>query len=207
MDYTQAGRLFQIRKVLRYIALYGPSRTLVKVRGQLHMKKRYAKLPQIRTKSSSKHVGLIGCGNYCFSNIAYYLYKKRGAIIRAAMDVNIDRAASLFESYKLDYYTNDASRIIDDKQIDLVYIASNHASHAEYAIQCLNAGKSVHIEKPHVVDEDQLRRLCESMASNPGKVGLGFQPTTQSYRLGRPRGTCCATRRLDAELVCCRTRN
>ena len=40
--------------------------------------------------------------------------------------------------------------------IRLVYIASNVASHAEYAIKCLNAGKSVHIEKPHVVNYSQL---------------------------------------------------
>ena len=49
--------------------------------------------------------------------------------------------------------------IIDDPQIDLIYIASNHYTHAEYAIEALNKGKSVHIEKPHVVNESQLDRL------------------------------------------------
>ncbi|HJZ80930.1 MAG TPA: Gfo/Idh/MocA family oxidoreductase [Pyrinomonadaceae bacterium] len=58
--------------------------------------------------------------------------------------------------------------------MDLIFIASNHASHAEYAIQALAQGKSVHIEKPHVVTEDQLRRLCAAMSRSKGKVNLGF---------------------------------
>ncbi len=52
----------------------------------------------------------------------------------------------------------------------MIYIASNHASHAEYAIQALNTGKNVHIEKPHVVTEDQLERLCLAMSERKGKV-------------------------------------
>jgi len=39
-------------------------------------------------------------------------------------------------------------KVIQDPAIDLVYVASNHASHADYAIAALEAGKSVHIEKP-----------------------------------------------------------
>jgi predicted dehydrogenase len=62
-----------------------------------------------------------------------------------------------------------------DDKVRLLYIASNHASHAEYAIQGLDAGKHVHIEKPHVVSADQLRRLYEAQKRNPQcMVFLGF---------------------------------
>ncbi len=84
-------------------------------------------------------------------------------VIRGAMDIEINRSASLFQDFGLDYYTNNFNEIIDDPQIDLIYIASNHYTHAEYAINALNNGKSVHIEKPHVVNEDQLERLVKSM--------------------------------------------
>ena len=174
MDYTKAPLLFRIRKVLRYVRMYGPSRTHVKVLGQLHMKRSYATLPPVRPVAANQRVGLIGCGNYSFSNIAYYLRKKHGAVIGAAMDADANRAASLAQRYGAAIHTTDAQKVIDEPNIRLIYIASNHASHAEYAIQALDRGKDVYIEKPHVVNEDQLRRLADAMTRNPGHVFLGF---------------------------------
>lgn len=175
MDYTTQKLTFKIKKLLRYFRLYGFQRTLIKVKGQYHMKKKYERLPlQSGLPGKGGHIGLIGCGNFPFSNIAYYLKKNYGRVIRGAMDIDINRAASLYEQYGLRYFTDDADKIIADPEIDLVYIASNHASHAEYAIEALKAGKSVHIEKPHVVRLEQLERLCKSMAESNGKVGLGF---------------------------------
>ena len=176
MDYTAQNFLFKIKKVIRYIQLYGLQRTLLKVKGQYHMKKHYSQLPTLdNPPKTGGHVGLIGCGNFAFSTIAYYLNKNYGPFVRAAMDTDIHKAASLFDEYALRYYTDHSEKIITDPEIDLIYIASNHATHAEYAIQALSAGKHVHIEKPHVVSPDQLIRLAQAMASSQGKVvGLGF---------------------------------
>jgi predicted dehydrogenase len=175
MDYTNQDFFFKIKKALRYVRLYGLSRTLVKIEGQYHMKKRYARLPGARpSPRKGPHVGIIGCGNFAFSNVAYYLKKNYGNVIHAAMDIDPNRAASLFEKHGLNYYSTDAERVISDPSIDLVFIASNHASHAEYAIKALEAGKCVHIEKPHVVSRDQLIRLCSAMSKSRGKLALGF---------------------------------
>jgi len=175
MDYTKQPAWFQLRKALRYAGMYGLRRTLVKIEGQYHMKKTFAVLPSPRGREGKGgHIGIVGCGNFAYSNIAYYLRRNFGPVLRAAMDVNIHRAASLYETYGLAYYTDDPERIFSDPRIDLVFIASNHASHAEYAIRALESGKHVHIEKPHVVSEDQLRRLCAAMARSEGRVALGF---------------------------------
>ena len=171
MDYTTQSLTFSLKKLLRYFRLYGLRRTLIKVKGQYHMKKQYDPLPvQPDTPEVGGHVGLIGCGNFQFSNVAYYLKKNYGRVIRGAMDIDTNRAASLYEKYGLRYYANDADRVISDPSIDLIYIASNHASHAEYAIDALKAGKDVHIEKPHCVSEAQLRRLLKAMSESDGRV-------------------------------------
>jgi predicted dehydrogenase len=117
---------------------------------------------------------VIGCGIFGFGVVGYFLTKAHGKVIRGALDHNRDRAASFFQRYGLDYYTTDPEELIGDPGIDLIYIASNHASHAEYAIQALERGKAVHIEKPHAVNESQLRRLCSTMRKTGGKVRLGF---------------------------------
>jgi len=176
MDYTQKSLIFKVKKTLRYIQLYGIERTLIKIKGQYHMKKQYEKLPDQEQWSTSKmHVGLIGCGNYSFSNIAYYVRKNYGKVIKACMDTDINKAASLYEEYKLNYYTDEVSKIINDPDIDTIYIASNHATHAEYAIDALKQGKNVHIEKPHVVRADQLDRLCQAAQDSDGKiVSVGY---------------------------------
>lgn len=176
MDYTKSSFCFRVRKVLRYVRMYGVSLTLAKVRGQYHMNAHYDTLPVCRkTDSGTRHVGLIGCGNFAFSTIAYFLRKEVGSVLRGVMDVDAHRAASLFEHYRADYHTTDADEVLSDPAIDLVYVASNHASHAEYAIAAIEAGKAVHIEKPHVVDEDQLQRLLAAAAAagNP-RIRLGF---------------------------------
>ncbi len=183
VDYTKEPLWFKVKKVGRYVRLYGVKRTLGKVRGQYHMKKTYDSHPQLKGNPAGR-VGLLGSGNFAYSAIAYYLKKNYGNVIRAAMDIDINRAISLAERYNLEYYTDDANKIIEDPDIDLVYIASNHATHAEYAIECLKRDKCVHIEKPHIVRPDQLERLCEAMSQSKGTVGLGFnRPNSKIGRL------------------------
>jgi len=174
-DYTKRPLSFKIKKALRYTRLYGIRRTLSIVRGQYNMKRTYATPPAIRsTPSSDKHVGVIGCGIFGFGVIGYFMSKNHGKVIRGVLDNNVDRAASFFQRYSLDYYTTDPEKLLGDPAIDLVYIASNHNSHTDYAVRALENGKAVHIEKPHVVTEEQLRRLCSTMRRTGGKVRLGF---------------------------------
>ncbi|MGI9038205.1 MAG: Gfo/Idh/MocA family protein, partial [Gemmatimonadota bacterium] len=182
MDYSSQRLGWKLQKVRRYVGLYGLSRTLTKVRAQRHMHRRYAALPENPGPARpGGHVGIIGCGQFGYSTIAYYLRRNYGRIIRACMDKDVHRAASLFERYGLRYYTDDAEQIIADPAIDIIYVASNHASHAEYAIAALRGGKAVHIEKPHAVTEDQLRRLCEAMEQTGGKVALGFNRPDSAF--------------------------
>lgn len=174
MDYTQQSLPFKLRKAARYVRLYGVSRTLVKIQAEYHMNRRFRELPRFLPKASGGHVGLIGCGKFAFAQIAYYLQKERGSVLRGVMDIDVHRAASLAHRYRADFYTVDASRVINDPDIDLIYIASNHASHADYAIEALRSGKHVHIEKPHVVTIDQLHRLCVAIEASDAQVRLGF---------------------------------
>ena len=184
-DYTERSAAFKVRKALRYTRLYGVRRTLNIVQGQYHVKRKYATLPERGTRApSGKHVGVIGCGIFGFGVVGYFLSRQQGRVIRGAMDHNPHRAASFYRHYGLDYYTTEIDELLGDPAIDLVYIASNHASHAEYAIRALEQGKAVHIEKPHVVDESQLRRLCAAMLKTRGRVRLGFnRPRSPQGRL------------------------
>ena len=182
MDYTKESISFKLQKTLRYLKLYGPIRTYIKIKGQYHMNKSFDVMPQNKLKKSNKkHVGILGCGNYSYSVLSHYLKKNYGKVIRGAMDIEINRSASIFKDFGLDYYTDNPREIIDDSQIDLIFIASNHYTHAEYAIEALDNGKSVHIEKPHVVNQSQLERLILSMKRSKGKVRVGFNRPASKF--------------------------
>ncbi len=174
MDYTRLPLRFRLRKTLRYVRLYGPRRTWVKVKSQLRLNRPRPAPPTPPGAAPGGHVGLLGCGNFAYSNIAYYLCRNYGKVLRGAMDVDLRRAAALSRDYGVRYATDDAERVLTDPAIDLVFVASNHASHAPYAVAALRAGKAVHVEKPHCVDERQLRDLCETMLATGGRVTLGF---------------------------------
>ena len=181
-DLTNANYLFKARKAARYVWLYGLWRTLVKIKGQYHMKAvdEFDGLRWVNPSCKSPHahgrnVALIGCGLYAFSNIAYYLGKHNPSFLRYTFDLHKRNSLSLCKSYGGAYAVADWREILDDPMVRIVFIASNHATHAEYAVACIEAGKHVHIEKPHVVSQEQLDRLVAAMRQFPNsKVFLGF---------------------------------
>ena len=161
-------------KAWRYLALYGPARTLAKVRARRALGEDDG-APVERAARTGQHVGIIGCGNFAFGTIAHYLVRDRKRVIRGAMDVKAGHAAALARAYGAAYSTTDAERVFRDPAIDLVFVASNHASHADYAARAVRAGKAVHIEKPHAVDAAGLDALCTAMEARPdAAVSLGY---------------------------------
>ena len=124
MDYHQQPLAFKIKKALRYLWLYGATRTLIKIQGQYHMRRRFAQLPSTQGEEAvGQHVGLLGCGNYAFSNIAYYLRKNYGRVIRGVMDVDEHHAASLFREFRVGFYTQDADKILNDPDVEKINIS------------------------------------------------------------------------------------
>lgn len=170
MDYLKSNRAYQIRKFIRYVGLYGLKRTIIKVRSYYHFK-------SISTTATFKepqgNVAIIGCGKYSYAVIGYYLKKNRGNVIRSVYDVNYARAVSMAKKYNA-VAVRDVQDIFDDEGIELVYIASNHYTHAEYAMEALERDKIVHIEKPHVVNWEQHNRLTELVRLKDSRINLGY---------------------------------
>lgn len=193
-DDTNAGLLEKLRKAIRYARLYGIPRTLVKIRGQYHLKRMqgFSESQWVNPACTSPNdparcVAIIGCGYYSYSVIAFYLRGINARFLRCALDLQRARARSLCEDYGGTYATDDLQRILADPQVKIVFIASNHASHAVYAEKCIRAGKHVHIEKPHVVSGEQLELLTRAQKDMPGtRVFLGFN-RPRSYLYSRLR--------------------
>lgn len=193
MDYTKSNLKFKVLKTLRYLKLYGLSRTLIKIAGQYHMSSKADDIQGnlwineriVGAKSNHNGIALVGCGNFSFSNLAFYLKKRDLNFLLATFDVNLGRAISLARKYRGKFASSNFTDIITNSDIKLVFIASNHATHASYAIECIKAGKDVHIEKPTVVSYEQLELLTNASKENPTvKIYQGYnRPKSKLYFL------------------------
>ena len=81
---------------------------------------------------------------------------------------------SLCRMFSVSDSINSFNSIITDPSIRLVYIASPHSTHAQYAVDCLSSGKDVYIEKPIAVSLEQLSSLRNVQYSTGRNLYVGF---------------------------------
>lgn len=171
-----------LRKIFTYVEQFGLPRTLSYIRANIHMNSHTNfndsewKNPKCKDQDDKQRiVAIIGAGRFAFSTIAYFLKNNKKNFLRCVYSPGIKRAVSLCKYYNGLYVPSDWRDILNDEKVKLVYITSPAETHAQYAIECIKAGKNVYIEKPPVTSESQLTLLKESMIKNPKcKVFLGF---------------------------------
>lgn len=155
----------KFRKIIRFFKIYGLGRTYVKVIGRLRITP-LIKLPFSFIFKAKKEIAVIGAGQFAFANIGYYLYKNKGNCILGVYDINNDNSSS-FANYFRTKVFNNVDELIYHEKVRYVYIASNHASHTDYAIRALNANKIVYVEKPISVNKDEFAELINA---HKGKI-------------------------------------
>ncbi len=175
-----------VKKIIRYTSIYGVMRTLTKVLGRLRPKFKLwllLKFPYYSKKG--KRIGLIGCGHHAFSSIAYYLTSASNSNIVFALDINADASSSLAFAYgAVDVGQEYTPGKQDIALPDLVYISSNHASHTEYAINFLEYGCDVFIEKPVSINLEQLEKLSDAVRHSDRIVYVGYnRPHSPAVKL------------------------
>jgi predicted dehydrogenase len=75
------------------------------------------------------------------------------------------RASAFAAQWSLAKAYNNYEELFDDPDIDIVYIATTHPSHRDNAVDALNAGKHVLVEKPLAVDAAGARDIATAAAS------------------------------------------
>jgi hypothetical protein len=156
------------RKVVRFVGIYGLFRTLFKVLGRTRFGLR---LPLF--KSARRCIGLVGCGQFGFSTIGYFVVFKSSFSFRRAYDIDSASQAT-FEKFHGLVHTEDFDDILTDPCVRYIYIASSHSSHTEYAVRALGSGKIVYIEKPVSVNVPQLTDLHNAVLESGSNVYCGY---------------------------------
>ena len=172
-----------IIKVLKYIRILGIRRTVVKILGRLRLKNKFIFKLLFPFKRKNPRIAIIGCGQFSFSTIAYFLSAKTQYSIKYCYDISENNSNSFANFYNCKSVKN-VAEILNDKDVGYVYIASDHFSHTDYAIKCLNAQKKVHLEKPISVSEDQFLRLLKTLKETNGRLVAGYnRPFSQAIEI------------------------
>lgn len=94
------------------------------------------------------HWGFIGCGEVTEHKSGPAFSMVEGSSVVAVMSRNKEKASSYAERHNIARWYTDAQSLINDSQVNAVYIATPPSSHATYAIMAMKAGKPVYVEKP-----------------------------------------------------------
>ncbi len=92
--------------------------------------------------------GFIGCGEATRKKSGPAFPLIPGSSVWAVMSRNADKARSYAEEHGISHWYTDAQQLVDDPEVNAVYVATPPSSHATYAIMAMRAGKPVYVEKP-----------------------------------------------------------
>lgn len=92
--------------------------------------------------------GIIGCGNVTEVKSGPAYQMTAGFELVAVMRRNLDLAKDYANRHNVPRYYNDANKLINDPEVDAVYIATPPDTHHYYALKVAKANKPCCIEKP-----------------------------------------------------------
>lgn len=124
--------------------------------------------------------GIIGCGDVTEVKSGPAFNKVAGSKLVAVMRRDAAKAADYAKRHGVAKWYDNASQLINDPEVNAIYIATPPLQHEAYTIEALKAGKPVYVEKPMTLDAASAERMTE--AANQLNVKL----CVAHYRRAQP---------------------
>lgn len=139
---------------------------------------------KVKKKVNYGMIGFGGIGENRIAKEGFALDKSRfkehpDASLLGATDINPERKVAV-ENLGLKWYDS-VEKILEDSDIDAVYIASNNLNHAPLADQCIEAGKHPFVEKPVATTLKEAYRLREKAAKKGLSLGVDHMMIYNAY--------------------------
>jgi len=124
--------------------------------------------------------GILGCGDVCEVKSGPAFNKVSHSRLVAVMRRNREKAEDFAMRHNVPKFFSDANALIDDNEINAIYIATPPANHEDLAIRCMEAGKPVYIEKPVTLTSASCGRMRNVSQT------LDMKASVAHYRRGLP---------------------
>lgn len=124
--------------------------------------------------------GIIGCGDVTEVKSGPAFNKVPNSELVAVMRRDAIKAADYAKRHGVAKWYNDASELINDPEVNAIYIATPPLQHEAYTIEALVAGKPVYVEKPMTLNAEAARRMIAASKQ------YGIKLTVAHYRRAQP---------------------
>lgn len=124
--------------------------------------------------------GIIGCGDVTEVKSGPAFNKVPHSSLVAVMRRDAAKAADYAKRHSVPKWYDHADQLINDPEVNAIYIATPPLQHEAYTIQALSVGKPVYVEKPMTLDAASAIRMKEAAAKYQVKLSVAH------YRRAQP---------------------
>jgi predicted dehydrogenase len=125
--------------------------------------------------------GIIGCGDVTEVKSGPAFQKVQNSELVAVMRRTGELAKDYAERHGVPKWYDDADSLINDPDVDVVYIATPPGSHKEYALKAASAGKPVYVEKPMARTFEECQEMIAACEAAGVPLFIAY------YRRAHPR--------------------
>lgn len=124
--------------------------------------------------------GILGCGDVTEVKSGPAFNKVPNSILIGVMRRDAQKAADYANRHAVPKWYAHAQQLIDDPEINALYIATPPAYHEAYTLAALRAGKPVYVEKPMALMESECLNMIKCSEETGSKL------TVAHYRRAQP---------------------
>lgn len=142
------------------------------------LEKRLERLPSSPTARPAAakgevRLGVIGAGKFAQTYLLPHFRRPRVRLVSVATATG-PSASHVARKYGFDEALCDADTVVADPRTNCLLIATRHDLHARLTAAALRAGKSVFVEKPLALNEEELRDVALAARESTGRLLVGF---------------------------------
>ena len=109
--------------------------------------------------------GILGCGDVCEVKSGPAFQKAASSALVAVMRREAAKAQDFARRHGVPKWYADADQLIDDPEVDAVYVATPPGTHEKLAMRVAAAGKPCYVEKPMARSFAECARMNEAFAA------------------------------------------
>lgn len=119
-------------------------------------------------------IGVVGAGRIGKLHVANLMTRVSGATVVAVTDVVAESAKALAAQFGISKVYADYRELVNDPEIDAVFVCSSTDTHSVISYDAVMAGKHVFCEKPIDFDLDRIQKVIAAVEQKGVKFQVGF---------------------------------